>query len=378
MNWREKLWNLDAAYARGLAQGRALRAGAGYNTDLLIRGVQQSWPEGDVAAVRAACLEARQNRLAAVPDLSVYPELDGCREALLAEDRGMMEGAGLTPSDLGVQREYFWVCQQHAGRSGVLPDKGCTGVYIADSPVGPLAANNLDDWLDSAPVPLPAGPPVNAHGLGEISVSCGIFLDERSPEIFPAPVVYMTNELCANVHDAVELLTRYNYFWGPTNRLLFDKNGDSVVIEKSACRYGLRWGDGYSYTTAIHMETPAMKPFVRERREEYLRQSGKGEECADAAYWRAARERHQLLAQLTQSAAANPSVAALQNVMQARQGAASLCLHGDKSHPDDEVVNYTLTTKIFELAHNRATVWRIRAQDGTPACGSEPERLSFS
>jgi len=377
MNWRQRLWNPAAARARGVEEGRFFKSLQHSHVELMIRAVQVNWPQASREEVMQAALQARRERLAAVPDLSRYPELDGAREALEASDEGLRDGGGYSPEQAAVCREYIWLCRKHSEQGGVLPDRGCTGVFIAQSPEGPLAASNLDDWIDSAPLPLPRAPLTTPLGLGRIDVSCGILLDEPTPEIFPAPVSHLLSELCGTVEEGVELLARYNFFWGPRNRLLWDKSGASAVIEKSACRYGVRWGDGCSYTTAMHMETPEMKKFLHGRHCKYLQESGKGEDSIDGAYWRAAQARHHNLARLTQQAAQNPSFEALRSVMQSRDGAASLCLHGDKSHRDDEHVNYTLSTTVWEVARNKATCWRIRSQDGPPACQSEPEEVCF-
>lgn len=378
MNWQSRLWNVDEARASGVREGRFLASVAGgQHVDMMIRGVQVSWPEASREEILNAALQARRERLAAVPDLSRYPELEGCRQALEAADEGMCESGHFSPEEMAVCREYIWLIRSRVDESGVLPDSGCTGVFIADSPEGPLAANNLDDWPDGVPVPLPGGPLVNRFGVGLIGVSCGVFLDETTPEIFPAPMEYIQRELCEDVHQALELLTRYNYFWGPTNRLLWDKSGASVVIEKSACRYGIRIGDGYSYTTAMHMETPEMKPFLRERRDEYLKTSGLGFDSIDQSYWLAAEARHHNLARLTQEAAANPSMETVRQIVQSRDGAASLCLHGDKCHVDEERVNWTLATTVWNVNQNRAHCWRMREKDGPPACECEMEEVQF-
>ena len=378
MNWKSELWNEEQAYANGLNEGRFFAGVKDKEVELMTQSVQMAWPDAPREAVMEACIQSRRQRLAAVPDLSVYPELEGCREAIQASDRGYMEGGGLTEGQMAVMREYLFLGRKHSASTGLLPDSGCTGIYIADSPEGPLAGNNLDDWPSHAPIPLPRGPLQTPKGLGLIAVSCGIFGDEETPEIFPVPIDHMVSHLCERVDDALELLTRFNYFWGPHNRLYWDKTGKSAVIEKSAIRYGIRHGDGYSYTTAIHMETPEMKPFLRACRDKYLETSGIGFDSLDQNYWLEAEKRHHNLAKLTAKAAKNPSFEAVRDVMQARHGSTPICLHGDKCYHDEPVTNYTIIQGVWQIAQNKVTCWRMKHEGDKPCCQHEPETVVFA
>ena len=84
-------------------------------------------------------------------------------------------------------------------------------------------AFNLDIGPADAFFP-PEWPQVNEH-LVSMDVSSGVFLDEESPEIFPAPVRKLMGRYCRSTDEAVEFLTRYNFFWGPMNRLVVEPEG---------------------------------------------------------------------------------------------------------------------------------------------------------
>ncbi len=44
-----------------------------------------------------------------------------------------------------------------------------------------------------------------------------------------------------NLKDFVDFLYRYREFWGPGNIVFADPEFNSVAIEKSNCRMGVRW-----------------------------------------------------------------------------------------------------------------------------------------
>jgi hypothetical protein len=172
MNQFSKLWNVEAFHASGLAEGRRLAATKERAVELAARGCRRQCPGGVGDDLFQAAARIRRERLAAVPDLSVYPELEGCREALEAADRGFSEGAGLRLEEVALLREAFWMSQLCSRSGGVLPGaeigRGCTGVFIADSPHGPLAGNNWDVPADEAPSP--PGKFWRAGGIGCIGV----------------------------------------------------------------------------------------------------------------------------------------------------------------------------------------------------------------
>ena len=98
-------------------------------------------------------------------------------------------------------------------------------------------------------------------------VSSGVYKDEKTPEIFPAPVYELVARYCRNTDEAVEMLTRYNHFWGPTNLLVADRQSNVAMIEKSACRIGTRRrNDGFGFITAMTAEEPGMRAFLADRR----------------------------------------------------------------------------------------------------------------
>ena len=144
---------------------------------------------------------------------------------------------------------------------------------------------------------------------GSGGVSSGVFLDEESPEIFPAPVAKLVARYCRNADEAVEMLSRYNYFWGPGNMLIADRQHRVAMIEKSACRIGVRWGqDGFGFVTAMTAEHPEMNKFLADRRAASLPARGLKAPCADTRYWEAQDKRRAIINRLLDEARQAPTL----------------------------------------------------------------------
>jgi hypothetical protein len=230
-------------------------------------------------------------------------------------------------------------------------EPGCTLVYFPTSDRGPLIANNTDDPYRPGYRVEPVWLVANRAGLILGTVSNGLFDDEISPELFPAPVFLMVYEMCSTTAEAVELLTRLNLFWGPCNLLVADRFGESTIIEKSSCRYGLRPGsDGFSATTAMAAEEPGYKAYLWQTREQALGERGLDHTSCEWAYWKAAESRSARLLNMVETAKQNPTFAALENIIYDHTGEPDqIHLDGGKCHPDEEVTNWTLRTVLHVL-----------------------------
>ena len=66
------------------------------------------------------------------------------------------------------------------------------------------------------------------------------FEEDRDEAIFPVPVLTMVQNLCTTTEEAVEMLSRYNDYWGPCNCVVGDAQGNGALFEKSKYQYSLR------------------------------------------------------------------------------------------------------------------------------------------
>lgn len=303
-----------------------------------------------------------QRRLDATPSLMKYPELKGMRECVLAHDRGVAEGADVSLDDVMLRANYLHAIHSNlVAGSAAMPSHadcgpGCTLVYFPRGDRGRLLANNNDGtarWAHRNP---PEWIVANRAGLIVGTVSSGIFDDEVSPEQFPAPVFLMAYELCGTASEAVDLLTRLNLFWGPCNTLLADRHGNSAIIEKSTCRYGVRKSnDGFSATTEMSAEEPAFKQYLWETRERSVQKRGIGHDCADWAYWKACEKRSERLLRLTAEASNQPSYAKIERIIYDHTGEPEqVHMDGTTCHPDQTEAEWSLRTTIWMLDERRA------------------------
>jgi hypothetical protein len=315
-------------------------------------------------------LRFHRERHSAVPDLSRYPELRGMRELLLAENRGYQEGAGLTDLELaayisGYAYYHRFIASKPAPAASPLGKANCSWIFFPASDRGPLAANNLD----STPRQLfsrPCWPAHNEHVFMG-GVSSGLFMDELSPELFPAPVYRLVSRYCRSADETVDLLTRYTLFWGPGNLLVADRNRRTAMIEKSACRIGVRWSpDGFGFVTAMTAEEPGMHAYVAGRRAASVAARGLPAGNLDECYWAKQDARRELMNGLMDEARRRPTFEAMRRFIQFRDPVrGNVCGFGEPVAPGGPASEYTIRTVIWELRERRARWW---AQDGdTPS-----------
>jgi hypothetical protein len=166
----------------------------------------------------------------------------------------------------------------------------------------------------------------------------------------------MVFEQCATAAEAVELLTRLNLFWGPNNTLVADRYGNSAVIEKSTCRYGLRKSpDGFSATTEMSAEEPAYKAFLWERRERSLKPRGLDRGSPDWAYWKAAEARSARLLRLVDEARREPTLARLESIIYDHIDAPEqVHMDGRKMHPGQEGGEWSIRTTVWVFNERKA------------------------
>jgi len=342
--------------------------------ELMLGVIAQGKPAGMPLEEALQEMEAfHQQRLAAVPDLFRYPELRGMRELIDAEWRGTRDGAGLDDRLLASYYTgyvYYSRCL-HAG----IPELGCTYIYFPTSEYGPLLANNLDSSPAEKFGP-PHWPALNEHLLIG-GVSSGIFMDEQSPEIFPVPVEKLVARYCRTTDEAAEMMTRYNHFWGPGNKIVVDRNHRVAMIEKSACRIGVRFSpDGFGFIASMTAEEPGMHAYLNDRRTASLKARKLPEVCEDTLFWEDHDLRRQELTEMLDEARKNPTLETLRRMIQFREpGKAFVCVNGEKLLPDSAPGAFTLRTTIWVLNERRALWW---AKEGeTPSFENRKPDVRF-
>ena len=89
------MWTIPSAYSEAFAAAKANAAQVRVMAEFRLQSYVQRMPGETRASVGIRLAECYRERLAAVPDLTVYPELRGMPEFLKAEWRGARDGAEL-------------------------------------------------------------------------------------------------------------------------------------------------------------------------------------------------------------------------------------------------------------------------------------------
>ncbi len=350
MTSREKKY-----YQVGLMQGRNVKPSArGFRLEIR-RTLAKALQVPEEEAARRVVADYRR-RLDALPPLAEYPELKGMPECVMAYNQGTADGAEITAADAMLMANYRFTLHSLFKREPVANGPGCTLIYFPRGARGAMVANNNDGLACQQMHVEPPWIVANRAGMIFGTVSSGVFEDETSPQIFPAPVFLMAYEMTSTTAEAVDLLTHLCKFWEPCNTLVADRHGESVIIEKSACRYGVRRSkDGFSATTEMSAEDPVYKAFLWETRKRSLKARGLTFDSPDWAYWKAAERRSARLLKLVEEAKEAPTFAKIEAAIYDHTGQPEqVHMDGSKCHPDQEEGEWTLRTTIWVIDERQA------------------------
>lgn len=359
------MWSVKDWYDKAASEAAARKTYYHGMADVFIDLYERNMPGASRDEVIKILAKCNADRLAALPDLDVYPELRGMDQLVDARWRGVRDGAELNDAQWAAQCNATFYYHRFLNDPSKKQAAKCSVVFFADSDRGPLFASNLDSCPEE-PHGSPSWPAINEH-LIVGGVSSGVYCDETSPEIFPAPVSDLVGRYCRTTAEAVEMYQRYNYFWGPGNLMVADRSGDVVIFEKSACRMGVRRIEGgFAHVTAMTAQDPAFRSYLYDRRDASLEARGLPRPCADTAYWDSAQVRHHLMGELLDDAKAAPTIEKLQKLMQFRdEKRGFVAVNGDIIFPGGEPVEHTLRTSIFVLREGKCLWW---SKDGdTPS-----------
>lgn len=354
------MWTIDGWYREAHASAEANPDLTRKMAELWLNTYAQHMPGVSREEIVRRLQKSNRERLAAVPNLKLYPELRGMQNLVEASWCGARDGAKLDDAQWAAHCDggVYYHRYVATGKAGPIH---CSYIFFPKSDHGPILANNLDS-SPAEPFGPPHWPAISEH-LVIGTVSSGVFLDEESPEIFSAPVFKLLARYCRTTDEAVELLKRYNYFWGPCNAIVIDRNKNVAMIEKSACRIGVRHSiDGFGYITAMTAQEPAMRTFLQDRRTASIIARKLPKENEDATYWKAQDRRGQLMNELLDEARKNPTVETLRKFIQFRSPErGNVCGNGEIIFPGGRPTEYTLRTSLWLLAEGKAMWW---ARDG--------------
>jgi hypothetical protein len=302
----------------GVQAGKELgRRALDQATRALLRGTYLRDTLGGMA--RADLSRYAMARLETPPDYVRYPELQDLYPEKIDFLRGFAKGAECALADAAVygyvqyrQEIDHWYrmyqIERHPGHcSGVLlvgPD-GVLGGQSVES--GPPPKPRTYRWRAPGPYAglkrLAAEHPrltlrrprtgyIEAWGVtNEAGVaccagkSCGVWLDEPIEDTWPIGSVPLLR-FAKTVERLEELYRRYTlHNWGRASQIWADVRGQAIVVEKSYRRIGVRRLAGHAlWCSEGHFETPDMNAFIRERRLDYLRRTGKHAGADDMQY----------------------------------------------------------------------------------------------
>jgi hypothetical protein len=370
------MWTIQSWYDDGYRAAKAsphMRDRAEH----LLRTYAKVMPGETRESIGRVLAEHNRKRLAATPDLTTYPELRGLREFIAAGWRGTRDGAEMDEAQAAAAADGLNYMHREFYAKLTPSPACCSVVYYHASDHGALLGVNLDTDIHE-----PYGPPEwplhNEH-LVCGGVSSGVFLDEVSPEIFPAPVFTLMERYSRTAEEAVELLTRYKLFWGPGNFLVADRKGRVAMIEKSACRIGVRWShDGFGFVTAMTAEHPEMHAYLEDRRQASLAPRGLTAPCADTRYWALQDTRRAIMNRLLDAARKAPTLESLRALMQYRGPDGMVCDNGDVLSPGDPPLEFTIKTQIVCLSEGRALWWTRDNETGAPSWEHPMPEVTFT
>ncbi len=348
------------------------------HSNLILKTVVTGMPELSRDQVVQRLIAFNRERLDAVPDLKRCPELRGMRELIEASWRGTRDGAHLDDAQIaawaGAMPYYHRFV---ANRTRANHRANCSYIYFAKSEAGPLLANNLDSTPEET-FTAPKWPALNEHLLIGC-VSSGVFGDEMSPELFPAPVWKLVARYCRNADEAAEMLERYNLFWGPCNAIVVDRDHRIAMIEKTACRIGIRKGVGFGFITAMTQLHPDMQKYVRERRAQSIVDRKLPTPCVDSVYWEMQDNRAKLMNELLEDAKKNPSVETLRRFIQFRDpNRGNVAGNGEIMFDGKTPLEHTLKTTIWKLRDGAALWWARDKDRGTPSWENRMPDVQFN
>ncbi len=377
--------SMEQAYARGKNAGELAVKDSNWlkMAESVMEWARKNYPASAELDYRREILKLEKERMNADLDLTKFPECKKWIDVVRAEHKCFLDGCKdewMTAH----QFNWYWFVSRRLNTRYVrktAPKEKCTGVWFGNGIEGPMAGQNLDDIVRpfqkfDPPETGPSGklfPKITIVGGASSAVLC----DEEPENIFPVDVFEIMPEDIKKLTDFVNFLYRYREFFGPGNLVFADTEMNSVAIEKSNCRMGMRWAkNGASAVTACSYLTPEMNAFKKERdRISYEMRGFDPVDNPDYVFWAGCEKRyHRLLELVEKESSGTPTLEGLANIMldHAVPFPDRICLAGEKDHPLQEDSNWTLTSFSSVLfGPTRRTLW-WRKEGNKPIYETKP------
>ncbi|HOC02581.1 MAG: hypothetical protein BWX89_01095 [candidate division TA06 bacterium ADurb.Bin131] len=344
---------------------------------------RKSYPASADLDYKQEVLNLERQRMNAGLDLTKFPECRIWVDVVREEHKGFLDGCK-NEWMMAHNFNWYWFVSRRLNTRYVrksAPKEKCTGVWFGHGIEGPMAGQNLDDIVRPFQKfnPPEKGPSGNLFTkITQVGgASSAVLCDEEPEDIFPVDVFEVMPEDIEKLTDFVDFLYRYREFFGPGNLVFADTEMNSVAIEKSNCRMGVRWPEnGASAVTACSYLTPEMNAFKKERDKISFELRGFDPvDNPDYVFWAGCEKRYIRLLYLVENEAKSiPTLEGLANIMldHAVPFPDRICLAGEKGHRLDWEANWTLTSSSSVLfGPTRRTLW-WRKEGNTPIYETKP------
>ena len=337
----------------------------------------------DEKKLLGAVEKVQQKALAQKFDRRRYPEIQGLAAYRSAEAKGI---AGV----LGVDHRRVLLCNGDYGgyirrmviegwESESSEEGRCTTIAFKGSPKGPIIGRNLDAEIVALAGLQGHGEPVvfqypeemgyshenttcvNSEGLALQGSSIAYPQEPESPlSLVGMDIQDLIMRFCKNVTETLDLIERYNPFFGPTNLLVVDAAGDAAAIEKTKNTFAVRKTDAdWIFTT----DGAAVEEKTRKLQGD------------DTPAYQFALQRHQLIEKLLKKEAKAPSVEAMRRIITDHTMPSPVCKHLDKMPSFYPLV--TLYSFIL-VPQEKVYYFEVIRSGPTYPCQQEPVKYSYA
>lgn len=329
--------------------------------------VLRDCPFIDGPTLMSGLLAFHRERMLKIPSVEKYPEVQPWVDYVLSVDHELLALTGLSDERMAVYRSLgaYLTFRGYAHAKPKQAEK-CRVLFVPETDRGALHGKNVDD-----PITYYKPNPKPEYSCAEIplvwdGVGSGLHIDDEPEEIFPLPFRDMCFTYCDDVPGAVDFLTRYKYFWGGQNVVLFDRKMRSAAIEKTSYNFIEVFNPGphgESHVSGMVSRDPnsPQGKYVKAKRSQYLKMFGQPETGLDQVFWNACDTAEQMLADFI----SKPGQVKIQDVITlfTTPWPKGLNKPGIKLVPNQEVVEYTLITYLALLDERKYFCWQ-RSEEG--------------
>lgn len=328
-----------------------------------------------------------------IPSFTKYPEAKEWVDYVLKRDKQLMELAHLSIQEIAVLRsthDYLtFRGYKEFGLKRSITDEKCRVAFLKETDMGPLHIKNVDDpitYWKPAPV-LPSKEHISKafwHNKKFVvdGVGSGLHIDDEPEEIFPLPVRQMVYFYADDTFSAVEFFKKYSYFWSGANILIYDKNYNSIAIEKCSRNFfeTFQPDEKSKFTHISGMvcrdKNSPQERYQKEKRDLYRKLFNLPDDGPDALFWNVCDRLETMLREGIKQMGERPLA---QDVIKlfTYPYPSGLRKDGLKLHPQQGLTGYTLTSFCVFLEKNLYYRWQRRSLDEGGTWQEEPEICKY-